>query len=75
LWQFGPSRVAHNVRRLVNFYQPHGVIGRQRLELAPGSATTIENIAVEDADHGSIDDHVELVHDPAVDEVVRIIES
>lgn len=75
LWQFGPSRIAYNVHRLVNFYQPHGVIGRQRLEPAPGSATTIENIVVEDATHGSIDDHVELVHDPAVDEVVKVIES
>jgi hypothetical protein len=75
LLRFGPSRVSYNVRRLVNFYQPHGPIGRQRLEPAPGSATAIENIVVEGSTHVSIDDHVELVHDPAVDEVVKVIES
>jgi pimeloyl-ACP methyl ester carboxylesterase len=75
LWQFGPSRVAHNVHRVVNFYQPHGVIGRQQLEPAPGSATVIENVVVEDSTHGSIDDHVQLVHDPAVDAIVKVIDS
>jgi pimeloyl-ACP methyl ester carboxylesterase len=74
LWQFGPSRVT-NVRRVVNFYQPHGVIGRQLLEAAPGSAAVIENIVVEDSSHATIDDHVERVHDPAVEAIVSTIES
>jgi len=75
LLQFGPSRVAHNVGRAVNFYQPHGVIGRQNLERGPGSATIIDNIVVEPSTHLNIDDDVELVHNPAVDAIVRAIES
>ena len=75
LWQFGPSRVSHNVGRVVNFFQPHGVIGRQRLEPAPGSAAEIENIVVEESSHVTIDDHVELVHDPAVEAVTKVIDS
>lgn len=75
LWQFGPSRVAANVRRAVNFYQPHGVIGRQQLAAAPGTSTVVENTLVEDASHVSIDDNVALVHDPIVDAIAKVIQS
>jgi len=73
LMRFGPSRVAYNVGRAVNFYQPHGIIGRQRLERGPASMALIDNIIVEDTDHLSIDDQVELVHEPAIDAVAKAI--
>ena len=75
LWQFGPSRVSGNVARALNFYQPHGWIGRQQLDLARGSSAAIENIEITSASHASIDDHVTLVHDPTVVAIARVIGS
>lgn len=71
LFQSGPSYLFSNTARAVNFYQPGGLIGDQKLFRAQGSTTDIVNKLIATS-HTEIDD-LPTLHEEAIEEVKKVI--
>src|SRR3990167_11281900 len=68
LWGSGGKTVPINVKRVVNFYQGGGMIGRQELARDDGTEHEILNQLVPDTSHADIDDRRDL-HEKAITEI------